>query len=138
MLLSRRGYLVEIEWDYDHVNNFRITFFFIMRSSNSVGVVSLPTFKSYFSSNFRGSPREKSHRISRDLGFVTVPVQISCPWSHPNSSRRNLEILISRSHPNDSRGKVYFPVVFSSRAVKPAEISIFPRSRANLKQSITK
>ena len=55
--------------------------------------------------------------MSRELGFIPVPVVPKSCFPVP-TQLVTVEILISRSHPNDSREKVYFPVVFRSRAVK--------------------
>ena len=68
--------------------------------------------------------------ISRSRANI---VPVVAPNQSPKKSRYpipiqivSVEILISRSHPNDSRGNVCFPVVFRSRAIQSRGIIDFP------------
>ena len=73
-------------------------------------------------------PGENSRRISREMAFFPVPMQMSFAWSHPYSFRKNLDIpfpskqfpwkcLISRGFPFPCRN-----IPWNCR---------FPKSRAN-------
>ena len=73
-------------------------------------------------------PGENSRRISREMAFFPVPMQMSFAWSHPYSFRKNLDIpfpskqfpwkcLISRGFPFPCR-----KIPWNYR---------FPKSRAN-------